>query len=116
MTDVEPVHSNDNGAPARLPQLRDLRAALGMLTLLPFDGPDVRSAAAARATIFFPLVGGLIGLLLSGSNWMIGDRLPAAVSAIVLVGLWEAMSGGAALRARSAMPAHTRRTDYPGHC
>ncbi|MFI5366787.1 MAG: adenosylcobinamide-GDP ribazoletransferase [Candidatus Binatia bacterium] len=99
MTDVEPVHSNDNGEPARRPQLRDLRAALGLLTVLPFDRPAIPDAAAAHATIFFPLVGGLIGLLLTASNWIISDRLPATVSAIVLVGLWEAISGGAALRA-----------------
>jgi adenosylcobinamide-GDP ribazoletransferase len=99
MTDDEPVHADDNGAPARRPQLRDLRAALGLLTVLPFDAPDMRSAAAAHATVVFPLVGALIGLLLTASNWIIRDRLPAAVSAIVLVGLWEAISGGAGRRA-----------------
>lgn len=99
MSNVEPVHSNDSGDRTRLPQLRDLRAALGLLTVLPFDRPGIRSAAAARATICFPLVGGLIGLLLTGTNWVIGDRPSAAVSAVVLVGFWEAISGGAALRA-----------------
>jgi cobalamin synthase len=116
MSNVEPVHSNDSGDRTRLPQLRDLRAALGLLTVLPFDRPGIRSAAAARATICFPLVGGLIGLLLTGTNWVIGDRLAAAVSAIVLVGFWEAISGGAALRACGGMPVNTRRTDHPGRC
>src|SRR5207253_1697833 len=79
MRHAEPVHSPDNASPTRLPQLRDLGAALGLLTILPFDRPNVRSLAAARATLFFPLVGGLIGLLLRGSNWMIGERFPAAL-------------------------------------
>jgi adenosylcobinamide-GDP ribazoletransferase len=99
MSRVEQVQSDNDGAPARRPHLHDLWAALGLLTAVHVDRPDIRSAAAAPATLFFPVVGGLVGLLLVGANWIMGERLPAIVSAVVLVGLWEAISGGTALQA-----------------
>lgn len=94
MRRVEPVETHDSGREPWWPQLRDLQAALGMLTALPFDRHDIRSGAAAPATLFFPVVGGLIGLLLVGSNRLIAAHLPPFVSAIILVAIWEAVAAG----------------------
>jgi adenosylcobinamide-GDP ribazoletransferase len=96
------VQSRDDGAAARRPHLADVKTALGMLTAVYPVRVDIRSAGAAPATLLFPLVGALVGLLLMGANWMIGARMPAFVSAVVLVGLWEGISGGAALQASGA--------------
>lgn len=105
MTNEEPLRPHDDGGSARWAHPQDLGVALGLLTALPFDRPDVHSDAAARATLFFPLVGGLIGLVLAGSNWILGDRLPAVLSAIVLVGLWEGITGGEGLRTCGSLSA-----------
>jgi cobalamin synthase len=104
MRSVEPAEPNDD-SPSRPPHLRDLWAALGLLTALRFARPDFRSAATARATLFFPLVGGLIGMLLTGSNWLLSGRLSTVGCAIVLVGLWEGISAGAGLRACGSLSA-----------
>jgi cobalamin synthase len=104
MNQGEQGDSDDDGAAPRLPQLADLRAAVALLTAWRVDRLDIRSPAAAPATLFFPIVGGSLGLLLMGANWFMGRRLPAAASALVLVGLWEGLSGGAAWQACGARP------------
>ena len=98
MNRPEQVEPADGSESVRWPRGRDLWAAVGMLTALPVERPDIHSAAAAPATLFFPLVGGLIGLLLAGANWAVGDQLPAAASAVVLVALWEGLGRGIALQ------------------
>lgn len=82
-----------------------------MLTVLPFDRPDVHSAAAAPAMLFFPVVGGLIGLLLVGGNALIASHLSPLVSAIVLVALWEAVSARPAAQA-----SRPEGVDQGGNC
>jgi len=96
---MERLESKADDAEPRLPHPRDVWAALGLLTALPCVALDIRSARAAPATLFFPIVGGLMGLLLMGGNWILGARLPPVLSAVVLVAVWEAVSGGVALQA-----------------
>ncbi len=74
-----------------LPHPRDLLAAVGRLTVVPLQPPDPQSEAFARATLFFPLIGLLIGAALAGLNWALESRLPQWLVAIILVGIWEAL-------------------------
>lgn len=48
--------------------MRAVLTALRFLTRIPFPGPHSGSEGLGRATAFFPIVGGLIGLLLAGVN------------------------------------------------
>jgi len=87
---------------APLPHPRDFVAALGLLSALPLPRPDVHSPAFARATLFFPVAGALLGCTLIGVHWACARWLPAWAMAVVLTVLWEAASGGAGLRACGA--------------
>jgi len=87
------------GRASRLPLPRDLGAAFGMLTPLPFERQDIRRSDTAPAMLFFPVVGGLIGLVLMAGNLVIATHLSPLVGAVVLVALWEAVSAGPAVRA-----------------
>ena len=84
-----------------LPQPCDVLAAVGLLTVLPLCRPDRTSAAFGRATLFFPLVGLLMGALLVGLNAVLAGRVPSWLVAILLVAVWEAASGAALIRALS---------------
>ena len=48
--------------------MRALLTAIRFLTRVPVPGPHAGAEELGRATIFFPAVGGLIGLLLAGVN------------------------------------------------
>jgi len=78
--------------PVALGHLRDLAAALGLLTRLPLRQPAPGGEAFARATIFFPLVGLGIGAVLLAVNWLVMGHLRAWVAAVVLVACWEGLS------------------------
>jgi len=67
-------------------------AALGLLTILPLHRPDPRSAAGARATVFFPVVGALLGVLLSGLDGSLADHLPVWATVLLLVAVWAGLS------------------------
>ncbi len=72
--------------------LGDGLGALGLLTILPLPRPDPQSAAGARATVFFPAAGALLGMLLSGLDTVMADPLPRWTAAVVLVVAWESLS------------------------
>ena len=73
----------------RVPQVHDLWAALTLVTALPLSHPDPRSEAAGRATLFFPLVGLLLGVVLSGVHGLLASRVPQWILAVIVVALWE---------------------------
>jgi len=72
---------------------RDLLAAIGLLTIVPLARPAPRSEAFARATLWFPCVGLLLGTVLAAANWTVVSRLPPWVSSVLLVAIWEALTG-----------------------
>jgi cobalamin synthase len=82
-----------------LPRPRDLLAAVGTLTALPLPRPDPGSEAFGRAAVFFPLIGLLIGAVLVGAHWVVTTHLAPWWTAVVVVGVWEAMTGAALVRA-----------------
>lgn len=82
---------------------RDLLAAIGLLTIVPLQRPDPKRAAFAQATLFFPLVGLLMGFVLAALNWRIAHQQPNWVISIVLVGVWELLGRAEALRAVGAV-------------
>lgn len=89
----------DNDAQrALLPGVRDVLAACATLTILPFPRPHPGSEAFGRAALFFPLVGLLVGALLVVVRWTAAG-LPSWWAALVVVGVWEGLTGAPLLRA-----------------
>ncbi|WP_424765645.1 adenosylcobinamide-GDP ribazoletransferase [Paenibacillus sp. sgz302251] len=56
---------------------------------VPFIAPVL-----TRSVIYFPLTGALIGGVLAGAAWLLSLGVPAWPSAVLLLGLWTALSGG----------------------
>jgi len=73
--------------------LGPLLDALGLLTVLPV-GRRPLAAPAGATTLFFPLVGGMIGGLLMGLDWLLGHVLPEAPRAALVVVAWAIATGG----------------------
>lgn len=72
---------------------RPLLIALQFLTVLPIriDGaPDAK--ATGRSLLYYPIVGLLIGALLAGVAWVLGDA-PPLLAAAVLLAVWVAVTG-----------------------
>ncbi len=99
MSDEHDASAGTDVEHAPLPRLRDLLAATGTLTVVPLPRPHPGSEAFGRAALFFPVVGLLIGALLAGLHWLAVSRLPPWLAGVVVVGAWEALTGGALLRA-----------------
>jgi adenosylcobinamide-GDP ribazoletransferase len=70
-----------------------LLAAFQFLTVLPIKR-GFTSAQIGRATVYFPLVGIFVGLVMAGVNYLLGWILPSAVVNILLVALLALLSGG----------------------
>lgn len=74
--------------------MRRLLAAIGFLTRLPlpralaFDARDV-----GRATLFFPLVGALLGALAVGARLVLAGHLPPLLVAALVVAIWAIATG-----------------------
>ncbi|MFQ5666705.1 MAG: hypothetical protein ACE5I7_09765 [Candidatus Binatia bacterium] len=95
------------GEHSALPRAGDLVAAASLLALLPLRRLHPQSAAAGRATLFFPLIGLFIGAVLAAANWAVAGRLPPWLAALLLVAVWEGLGRGEPLRACAASrPAH----------
>jgi len=102
--EAELMEDEREAAPAEaehmpLPRPADLLAAAGTLTALPLSRPHPGSEAFGRAAVFFPLIGLSIGAVLVGAHWAVASLLPPWWTAVVVVGVWEAMTGAALLRA-----------------
>ncbi|MFI5395431.1 MAG: adenosylcobinamide-GDP ribazoletransferase [Candidatus Binatia bacterium] len=92
-------HRGDESEGAEWPRWQDFLNAVALLTLAPLPRPDRRSEGFGRATLFFPLVGLLIGALLVGLNAVIAGRLPHWLAGIALVAAWEALGRAEVFRA-----------------
>jgi len=88
-----------------LPRATDLLAAVGTLTVLPLSRPNPGSEAFGRAAVFFPAIGLLIGTVLVAAHWLVISHLPPWWTAIVVVGVWEAVTGAALWRTWDSDPA-----------
>ncbi|MSQ33020.1 MAG: adenosylcobinamide-GDP ribazoletransferase [Dehalococcoidia bacterium] len=72
-----------------------LLAALGFLTVLPV--PAAASATperVGRSQLYFPVVGLLLGLALTGLHWLLTSYLPPLLAAALLLAVWELLTGG----------------------
>ncbi|HAJ37358.1 MAG TPA: adenosylcobinamide-GDP ribazoletransferase [Chloroflexi bacterium] len=67
--------------------------AIGFLTTLPVPSHTLPPDALRRAGVWFPVVGLLIGALLAGAAWGLGWLFPPAVTAVLVVALWAALTG-----------------------
>jgi len=73
--------------------MRGLLAAIGFLTRLPVPPQVYDDARAKSASLaWYPLVGLLIGALLSGLAWLLRDT-PSMLSAGMLVAAWVVLTG-----------------------
>lgn len=59
-------------------------AAWQFLTIFP--GPRPRAEELSRSSGYFPLVGLILGLILAGLDWGLGEVLPAQIVNVLLVG------------------------------
>jgi len=74
--------------------LRPLWIALQLLTRLPTPGSGAPDAiAAGRSLLCYPLVGLLIGAMLSGTGWLLAGHLPPMLLAAILLALWVLITG-----------------------
>src|SRR5215468_2449907 len=81
------------------PRAGDLLAALGWLTPAPVRLREPGSEEFGRGTVFFPLVGLLMGVALAGLHRLLADRLPLWLTACFVVTAWEALGRGRTLAA-----------------
>jgi adenosylcobinamide-GDP ribazoletransferase len=76
-------------------QAQALIAAFQFLTRIPvpltvpFQGPVL-----ARSVVYFPLAGALIGVFLAVVSWLLQLFVPAWPSAVIVLAIWTALSGG----------------------
>ncbi|MBD2871188.1 adenosylcobinamide-GDP ribazoletransferase [Paenibacillus arenilitoris] len=70
-------------------------AAFQFLTRLPIpvEVPFV-NRVLTRSVIYFPLAGAFIGACVAAAAWLLGLVVPAWPSAVILLALWTALSGG----------------------
>ncbi|MFC5648517.1 adenosylcobinamide-GDP ribazoletransferase [Paenibacillus solisilvae] len=75
-------------------QLQAAGAAFQLITripipvLIPFTPPVL-----ARSSVYYPLVGTVIGGILAGAGWLLFTYVPAMPAAVLLLILWAALSG-----------------------
>jgi adenosylcobinamide-GDP ribazoletransferase len=74
--------------------VRPLVAAFAFLTRLPVWAGPLRDADLGRSVSFFPLVGLVLGLVLTGLVSLLAGTLTTGLSAVLLVSLLAAMTGG----------------------
>lgn len=75
--------------------MRTLRTAFGLMTTLPFKLPDDWSAGdSGRASIWYPLVGLVIGAV----TWLVWNvampHFPVLVTGVLTLAVWVALTGG----------------------
>jgi adenosylcobinamide-GDP ribazoletransferase len=71
-----------------------LRLALSFLTTLPVRAPDMPPGSLGRAAPWFPVVGVLLGALLTAAWWGLGWVFSPVLGAVLLVASWAALTGG----------------------
>jgi adenosylcobinamide-GDP ribazoletransferase len=70
--------------------MNDFRTALGLLTIFPVRYKEI----SARAFAYYPLVGLLIGALLTVTQLVLRLVLPDLVVAALVIALWAILTGG----------------------
>jgi cobalamin synthase len=88
----------DETSAHRWPRLADVTHALSALTILPFARPAPQQRVFARAALFFPFVGLLMGAALVAVQRLLAGHVPDAVAVVLVVLLWEAIGRFGALR------------------
>jgi adenosylcobinamide-GDP ribazoletransferase len=74
--------------------LRPLVAAFAFLTRLPVSSAPLLEADLGRSVAYFPVVGLVLGLVLTGLAALLGGVVAPAALAVVLVALLAGMTGG----------------------
>ena len=70
------------------------KLALTFLTAIPIPTAAPRPGDLGRAAAWFPLVGLVIGVLLSLAYWLLARLFGTALAAALVVALWAALTGG----------------------
>jgi adenosylcobinamide-GDP ribazoletransferase len=68
--------------------------ALGFLTVVPVRAAAGRPGDLGRAAAWFPIVGLLLGLVMSLAQWLLQNLFSPALSGALLVALWALLTGG----------------------
>lgn len=77
-----------------LPMITPFLIAVQFLTVLPAALNRIfKDDELGKAVGYFPLVGLLIGAILAGGGWLFSYLFPPAISTILLMALWLALSG-----------------------
>jgi adenosylcobinamide-GDP ribazoletransferase len=71
-----------------------LVVATGFLTALPMRAGPPGPANLGRAAVWFPLIGLVLGVILSLAHWLLARVFPPALAAALTVALWAALTGG----------------------
>jgi adenosylcobinamide-GDP ribazoletransferase len=74
--------------------VRPLVAAFAFLTRLPVWSGPLRDEDLGRSVTFFPIVGLVLGLVLTGAGSLLVDVLTPTLAAVFLVALLAALTGG----------------------
>ncbi|MBX3014710.1 MAG: adenosylcobinamide-GDP ribazoletransferase [Caldilineaceae bacterium] len=74
--------------------LHALAFAFGFLTVLPVPQVSYAPGILGRASHWFPVVGLVLGLLVTGAHWGLVQIFPPLVAAGLTVTLWAALTGG----------------------
>ncbi len=72
---------------------RPFLVALYFLTRLPLPPKEISLEEVGRSAWAFPAVGVLIGLILAGSDWLLGWLFPPVLRAALALALWVALTG-----------------------
>jgi adenosylcobinamide-GDP ribazoletransferase len=73
--------------------LRSIRAAVRFLTRLPIAGPDTTADDLPGATLWFPVVGALVGLVMGAVFLQLSHLWPAPAAALLAVALGLLITG-----------------------
>jgi adenosylcobinamide-GDP ribazoletransferase len=74
--------------------LNGFLAALGFLTAIPVRSNAADLQALGRAGAWFPVVGLLLGVVLSMAQWALALVFPPLLAAALVVSLWALLTGG----------------------
>ena len=74
--------------------MKGFHLALGFLTILPVRVSNVQPGDLGRAAGWFPVVGLLLGLVLSAAHWLLQRVFDPFLAGALVVALWAALTGG----------------------
>jgi len=75
--------------------MKSIKLAFGFLTTIPVSITEpVQPGDLGRAAAWFPLVGLVLGAALVAVHWLLALILPPGPTAVLLVAVWAALTGG----------------------